>query len=115
MCSLLRLLITFTLSRGSADISSDARYLVAYNFHNGFDLFDLTTRKCLRTYTAEVGTNAPLPAIFVHSNADILLGSAVGEAQVVNLSFDVTHFLRRQSTCQSSPVVSQTSQRFRYS
>ena len=89
--------------RGCVDVSSDARYLVAYNCHNGFDLHDLTTRKRLRTYQTAVGENAPLSVVFVHSDADVLVRSTIGEAQIVDLSFDVMRRLRHKSMCQSCP------------
>lgn len=59
--------------------------MVCANVQDGFDLYNVHTREHLRTFVkhAPEGANVSLPALFIHDDQDILLGSSGGPISIV--------------------------------
>ncbi|KAF6745575.1 hypothetical protein DFP72DRAFT_1077353 [Ephemerocybe angulata] len=69
-------------------IDTGSRTMVCSNAYDGFDLYDLHTKKFLKTLkqSAPEGANVSVPALFVHQDRHVLLGSAGGPISIVAMS-----------------------------
>ncbi|RXW23247.1 hypothetical protein EST38_g2589 [Candolleomyces aberdarensis] len=66
-------------------IDSQARALLCSNAFDGFDLYDLNTKEYTRTFRQQSpeSANVALPALFIHDDRHVLLGSATGPVTIV--------------------------------
>lgn len=62
-------------------------FVLVSNLSDGFDLYDVKKRAKVKSHVISLcrETNVPLPVLFIHDDADMLLGSSTGVVQVVDV------------------------------
>lgn len=56
------------------------------NLSDGFDLYQIGSRKLLRTLHATAKFNVPLPILFINDGAGLLTGSSVGAVRIYDVA-----------------------------
>ncbi|KAI9068782.1 WD40 repeat-like protein, partial [Trametes sanguinea] len=85
--------LTFRGLIASASVSHDSEYIVISNLHTGFDVYRLSSKELIKTFTHEVGRPHPAPVTFIHHSRAVLGGSTTGHVNIWDLRLGKLHSL----------------------
>lgn len=80
-------------------MSKDENFLVVHNLLTGFDRYDLRTGDVISSYeiSFDVTRNILLPVLYIHDDADILIGDARGDVRILDVESRIVQRLPHES------------------
>lgn len=73
------------IDRGACAIDETETYMAVFNFHSGFDFYDLRQDLYIGTFRLETQENVALPVRFTSGHRKALLGTIDGQVKAVTV------------------------------